>query len=110
MATRKSNPFADKVKRLPHRAYIRREGPWHPKDHAEVEAMAKRIADGAEYLQWSGSRGAELGCSIIGFDTIYKAAAMQAWIDAEKIAARPIPESPPDYPQLKVGNYNRSES
>lgn len=104
MATKKGNPFAAKVKRLPHRAYIRREGPWRDEDYKEVEATSKRIADGSEFLSWSGSRGVEFGCTVIGFDAPEKAAAMQAWIDAENIASRPLPEPHPDYPQLKCGD------
>jgi hypothetical protein len=44
-----------------------------------------------------------LGCRLIAFDAPEKARAMKAWIDTSRIADRPRPEPPPDYPQLKVG-------
>jgi hypothetical protein len=103
MATRKGNPFVTKQRKLKHRALIRREGPWRRRDSEEIEAMCKFIAKGADYLMWSGSRGPDNGCTVIGFDTSEKAAEMQAWIDANGIADRPLPESVPNQPQLRVG-------
>jgi hypothetical protein len=103
MVRRKGNPFAEKQRRLPHRAYIKREGPWRPADREELEVACRRIANGAEYLIWAGSRGPELGCTVIGFDISRKAVEMQVWIDASGIADRPRPQSPPDLPQLKCG-------
>jgi hypothetical protein len=103
MVRRRGNPFAEKQRRLPHRAFIKREGPWRPADWDEIEAACRRIANGAEYLTWSGSRGLELGCTVIGFDTSKKAVEMQVWIDTGGIADRPLPQSPPGLPQLKCG-------
>jgi hypothetical protein len=103
VATRRGNPFANAQKRLPHRAYIGRQGPWRRVDREEIDAAAARIAGGAEYLSWGGRRGIEIGRTVFGFDTSGKARAMQAWIDASDIADRPLPEPPPNYPQLKVG-------
>lgn len=103
MVRRKSNPFAEKQRRLPHRAYIKREGPWRDIDHKEIETVSLDIANGADYLIWSGSRGVEFGCTVIGFDTAKKAAEMQVWIDTGDIAERPPPASIPGYPRLKCG-------
>jgi len=103
VATRRGNPFANAQKRLPHRAYIGRQGPWRRVDREEIDAAAARIAGGAEYLSWAGGRGTEFGRTVFGFDTPEKARSMQAWIDALGIADRPLPEPPPNYPQLKVG-------
>ena len=103
MVRRWGNPFADAQKRLPHRAYIGRQGPWRRVDREEIDAAAARIAGGAEYLLWAGARGIESGRTVIGFDTPEKARRMQAWIEASRIADRPLPEPPPNLPQLKVG-------
>jgi hypothetical protein len=43
------------------------------------------------------------GRTVFGFDTPEKAQAMQIWIDASGIADRPLPEAPPNLPQLKAG-------
>jgi hypothetical protein len=102
MVRRRGNPFADQVKRLPHKALLRREDPHRPIDEDEVRAVQLSIASGAEYLSYAGSRGDELGCRAFCFDTVEKAQAMQAWIDASGIASRPAPVSP-SHPQLKVG-------
>ena len=103
MVRRRSNPFDEKRKRLPHKALLRREDPFRKADGEEFEAACKRIAADAEFLVYARGRGEELGCKVICFDTPEKAKAMQAWIDASGIATRPRPEPPPDYPQLKVG-------
>ena len=78
MVRRRGNPFADAQKRLPHRAYIGRQGPWRRVDREEIDAAAARIADGAEYLPWAGGRGTEMGRTGFAFDTPEKAQAMQA--------------------------------
>jgi hypothetical protein len=44
-----------------------------------------------------------MGRTVLGFDTPEKARAMQTWIDVSGIADRPLPEPPPNMPQLKVG-------
>ena len=85
------DPFADKQRRLPFRAYINRDR-WRATDHKEIEAACRRIANGAEYLIWAGSRGPELDCTVIGFDTSRKASKMQVWIDTSDIADRPVPK------------------
>jgi hypothetical protein len=103
MVRRRGNPFADAQKRLPHRAYIGRQGPWRREDREEIDATATRIAGGAEYLSWGGARGIEAGRTVFSFDTPEKARAMQGWIDTSGIADRPLPEPPPNLPQLKVG-------
>ena len=103
MVRRRGNPFADAQKRLPHRAYIGRQGPWRRVDREEIDAAATRIAAGAEYLLWAGARGIESARTVIGFDTPKKAQLMQAWVEASGIADRPLPEPPPNQPQLKVG-------
>jgi hypothetical protein len=102
MVRRRGNPFGDAQKRLPHRALLRRDEPFRKADEKELDAACKRFAQGAEYLCYAGSRGAENGCKVICFDMPEKASAMQAWIDASSIASRPRPEPPSKLPQLKV--------
>jgi len=93
MARREGNPLADIQRRLPCRAYINRDEPWRPADHEEIEAACRRIANGAEYLIWAGSRGLEFDdCTVIGFNTSKKASEMQVWIDTSHIADRPAPQ------------------
>ena len=103
MVRQRHNPFAAMLKRLPHKALLRREAPLRPADSDEVQAVMLSIASGGEYLSYAGSRGEEIECKVFCFDTEEKARAMQAWIDASDIARRPRPEPPPNYPQLKVG-------
>lgn len=102
MVRRRGNPFANALKRLPHKALMRREDPLRSSDHDEAEAVMLSIAAGAEYLVYAGTRGNELYCRVFCFDTAEKARAMQAWIDASGIEHRPAPV-PTSYPQLKVG-------
>ena len=102
MVRRRGNPFANQVKRLPHKALLRRDEPLRTSDEDEVKAMQLGIASGAESLSYAGSRGKELDCRVFCFDTPEKARAMQVWIDTSGIAGRPTPE-PSNFPQLKVG-------
>ena len=102
MVRRRGNPFEAQRRRLPFKAFLRREDPFRPCDADEIAAMKLSIASGAEYLSYAGSQGDELYCTVFCFDSAEKARAMQAWIDASGIAQRPKPESPPNYPQLKV--------
>jgi hypothetical protein len=92
MARRKANPFLDKLRKLPHRATIKRDAPFRRVDNEEVEAVCLRIAAGAGYVFYAGSRGDEQGCKVVGFDTAEKARAMQDWIDESGIASRPTPD------------------
>lgn len=85
------DPLEGQQRRLPCRAYINRDR-WRATDHEEIEAVCRNIANGAEYLVWSGSRGVEFGCTVIGFDTAKKATEMQVWIDTSDIADRPVPK------------------
>jgi hypothetical protein len=102
MVRRRGNPFAGTLKRLPHKALLRRDEPLLPSDNHEVMAAMVSIAAGAEYLAYAGTRGNELYCRVFCFDTAEKARAMQAWIDTSGIASRPAPVSS-NRPQLKVG-------
>ena len=102
MVRRRGNPFAGALKRLPHKALLRRDEPLRPSDHDEVMTIMLSIAAGAEYLAYAGTRGDELYCRVFCFDTAEKARAMQAWIDASGIASRPAPVSP-SHPQVKIG-------
>jgi hypothetical protein len=102
MVRRRGNPFAEKQKRLPYKALLRRDDLLRPSDVDEVEAMKLSIANGAEYLSYAGSQGDELYCTVFCFDSAEKAREMQGWLDASGIAQRPTPE-PLNYPQLKVG-------
>lgn len=102
MVRRRGNPFAEMLKRLPHKALMRREDPLRPSDDDEVMAVMLSIAAGNQYLAYAGTRGDELYCRVFCFDTAEKACAMQAWIDASGIANRPGPV-PSNQAQLKVG-------
>jgi hypothetical protein len=102
MAPRRGNPFAGTLKRLPHKALLRRDEPLRPSDNDELMAAMVSIAAGAEYLAYAGTRGDELYCRVFCFDTVEKGRAMQAWIDASDIESRPAP-GPSNSPQLKVG-------
>lgn len=102
MVRRRGNPFANMLKRLPHKALMRRDEPLRRSDDDEVIAMMMSVSTGAEYLAYAGSRGDELYCRVFCFDTAEKARAMQAWIDASGIESRPVP-APSNHPQLKVG-------
>ena len=102
MVRRRGNPFANTLKRLPHKALLRRDEPLLPSDNDEVMAAMVSIAAGAEYLAYAGTPADELYCRVFCFDTAEKARAMQAWIDASGIASRPAPV-PQNHPQLKVG-------
>ena len=102
MARRRGNPFANTVKRLPHKALMRRDEPLRPSDNDEVMTAMVNSAAGAEYLAYAGTRGNELYCRVFCFDSSEKARAMQAWIDASGIVNRPAP-APSNHPQLKVG-------
>ncbi len=102
MVRRRGNPFASQVKRLPHKALMRREDPLRPSDNDEVVAKMVSIAGGAEYLSYAGTRGNELYCRVFCFDTAEKARGMQAWIEKSGIEKRAAP-LPANYPQLEVG-------
>lgn len=102
MVRRRGNPFANTLKRLPHKALMRRDEPLHRSDHDEVMAVMLSVAAGVEYLAYAGTRSDELYCRVFCFDTAEKARAMQAWIDASGIESRPAPV-PSNHPQLKVG-------
>lgn len=91
MARRKANPFADRIRKLPYRALIKRDEPFARADDDEIAATCARIAAGADYCSFAGSRGSENGCKVLCFDTPEKACEMQSWIDASGIAARPLP-------------------
>jgi hypothetical protein len=106
MAPRRGNPFAGALKRLPHKALMRRDEPLPPSDNDEVMPVMVSIAAGAEYLAYAGTRGDELYCRVFCFDTADKARAMQAWIDASDIESRPAPV-PQNHPQLKVGRRSQ---
>ena len=102
MVRRRGNPFANTLKRLPHKALMRRDEPLRRSDDDEVMAMMLSVAAGAEYLAYADTRGDELYCRVFCFDTAEKARAMQAWIDASDIENRPAP-APSNHAQLKVG-------
>lgn len=102
MVRRRGNPFANTLKRLPHKALMRRDEPPRRSDDDEVIAMMLSVAAGAEYLSYAGARGEELYCRVFCFDMAEKARAMQAWIDASGIESRPA-LAPSNHPQLKVG-------
>jgi hypothetical protein len=102
MVRRRENPVAAMKKRLPHKAFLKREDSFSRADSEELAEMCRRIADGADHSSYAGTRGDENGCRVLCFDTPEKARALQAWIDASGIASRPRPEPPPDQPQLKT--------
>ena len=101
MVRRKANPFSEKLRRLPHRATIKREDPFRRVDWTEIEAVCVRIAAGAEFISYAGHRGEESGCHVFGFDAPEKAREMTAWIERSNIATRPSPVlSSPDKSDL----------
>lgn len=102
MVRRRGNPFAEKQRRLRHKALMRRDDPLLPSDANELDAVIRSVASGSEYLSYAGTQGDELYCRVFCFDTAEKARAMQAWIEASGIARRPVPE-PANIPQLKIG-------
>jgi hypothetical protein len=108
MVRRRGNPFGNALKRLPHKAFMRREDPLRPSDNDEIIAAMLSIAAGSEHLAYAGTRAKELYCRFICFDTAEKARAMQAWIETSGIENRPAPV-PPSYPQLKVGGGKVSD-
>ena len=103
MVRRRHNPHIAAIKRLPHKALLKREDPFCRADSEELEEMCRRIANGSEHYAYASGRGDDQGCKVFCFDTAEKARAMQAWIEASGIAGRPKPEPPPDQPQLKIG-------
>lgn len=102
MVTKRHNPFRDQLKRLPHKAILRREAPFRQADRREMDEAAARFAAGAEHVSYAGGRGDEIGCTVFCFDTAAKAHAFQVWLDEVGMADRP---EPPRYdgPQMKVG-------
>ena len=68
MVRRKANPFAERLRRLPHRALIKRDEPFAPADEKEFEAACLRIAARTIYVSFAGSRGYENRCRVIAFD------------------------------------------
>ena len=75
MARRKANPFAEKIRALPHRALIKRDEPFGRADSDEIDAACARIVAGADYCSYAGARGEENGCKVLCFDTPEKARA-----------------------------------
>jgi len=65
--------------------------------------VIRRIAGDAEYLTHVGNRSDGIDTHIIRFNTVEKAEAMQAWLDASDISNWPRPELRTDIEQLKVG-------
>lgn len=102
MVRKRHNPFRAQLKRLPHKAILRREEPLRPSDRRELDEAFARIADGGEHVSHAGNRGDEVGCTVFCFDTADKAAAFQVWLDSSGMASRPAPGRYPG-PQLKVG-------
>ncbi len=104
MAVRRSlNSFAEKVKRLPHRALYRREERLLPSDSARLDAEIARIAGDAESLRHAGDARDGIDMHVIRFNTADKAREMQAWLDASGIADWPAPQPRTDIGQLKIG-------
>lgn len=103
MVRRSTNAHAAAMKRLPHRAKFRREDPLRPSDCDRLDAVVLSIAAGSEYLMRAGSRGDEVGCTVIHFDCPEKAREMQAWLDASGISTWPALPRRTDIGRLKVG-------
>lgn len=104
MAVRRStNSFAEKVKRLPHRAMYRREPPFWQADSNRLAAVIRRIAGDAEHLTHAGTRHDGIDMHVIRFDTAEKAKEMQAWLDASDISNWPVPPLRTDIGRLKFG-------
>ena len=102
MSRRSTNSHAEKLKRLPFLARLRREPPFSTADSLELKQAADSVvgptgwyATAARYPDTGGGR-------LYWFATPDEAEAMQRWIDASGIENRPAPKSW-DGPQLKVG-------
>ncbi len=91
MVRRSTNTHAQKRKRLPHLAMIKRTEPFLRADAEELEAACVRVAGNEEFYSWN-QRHEDGDRRVIGFTTPEKAAAMQAWIDESEIAKRPLPK------------------
>jgi hypothetical protein len=94
MGGRRSNPVADRRRRLPFVAKIKREDPFRPEDEREIQAMCRRIAAAGEYTSVAGWRE-DAGFRVFHFATWAKARALQHWIDRSGIARRPMPKLGP---------------
>lgn len=101
MARRSTNSHAEKVKRLPLVARLRREPPFSSADERELEEAADRIAGPTGWYATAGHRG-EACARLYRFATPGEAEDMQRWIDSSGIEHRPPPKAWAG-PQLKVG-------
>ena len=88
---RRTNPVANRRKRLPYVAKIKRDDPFRPQDEREIEQACRRVAAAGDYLALAGWRE-EAGYRLFHFATWAKARAMQHWIDRSGIAHRPMPK------------------
>jgi hypothetical protein len=99
----KANPFQEPKRRLPHKAFLRRDDPFRRVDEEEIVKACRRVAQGAPWMTYAGSRGPENGRRVFGFDTPEKARALQTWIEVSGIERRPRPEPAPDAGLLRIG-------
>jgi hypothetical protein len=102
MVRRRGNPFANALKRLPHKAFMRREDPLRPSDDDQVYGCDAEHCGRCRISQLCRHPRRRAVLSRLLLDTAEKARAMQAWIDASGIEHRPAP-APTNYPQLKLG-------
>lgn len=101
MMVRSVNSFAEKQKRLPHRATYHREDVLRPSDSQRLEAVIAEIAGDSETMTHAGTHKDGWNAHVIRFDCPEKAKAMQAWLDGSGIATWPAPPRT-DFGQLKM--------
>jgi hypothetical protein len=100
MARRSTNSHAEKVKRLPFVARLRREPPFSSADEHELKEAADRIAGPTGWYPTAAFRP-DAGGRVYRFATAEQADDMQHWIDTSGIKDRPPPKIW-DGPQLTV--------
>ncbi len=110
MARRSTNSHAEKVKRLPFVAKLRREPPFSSADERELKEAANNIAGPTGWYSMAGFRGDKCA-RLYRFATMSGADDMQRWIDASGIEDRPPPKAW-DGPKLTVagGRTGRADT
>jgi hypothetical protein len=98
-----SNPHAVQKRWLPHKAFLMRDDPLRPIEEQEIAEACRRVAKGALWMVYAGSREPEQGCRVFCFDRPDVARAMQVWIEVSGIERRPRPAPAPNIGLLRIG-------
>jgi hypothetical protein len=96
MARRRTNPHAERKRRLPFVTVIEREEPFLRVDSDEIEAECRRITNGGEFYL-TMARAARGYHHVVHFASEHQAEAFRLWCHRTEIARRPAPQfsSPP---------------